>query len=197
MILQAFGTLLTRPECIELGAIVYDTCSEYLVKAHELMETMKVAIGYNTKSVVTWKLPDGFTAFQVKDKSTESQVRVTIGTNKPQLIYYKFNDIPNTVRHKLAIAPDIVHSVDSWLLRLVVNKLPNDANLAFVHDQFGSDSCYGEDIQIAAKESYYEVSSRTVMENILLQVSGGVEIDLPEPGKWNQEEIWAADYIVC
>ena len=190
---------LSFEDCKLLGGIVYDTCSQYLPLAHQLMETMKTAVSYTTKSVVSWKLPSGFTAFQSKDKSERNQVKVTIGNVKPQLVYYTFTDKPNKAQHRSAIAPDVVHSIDAWLLVSIINKLPTDANLAFVHDAFGSDSCYGSDIQDVAKECYYTVSSRTVMENILLQISGFSNDcpALPAAGNWKPEELFEADYLVC
>lgn len=188
---------LTFPECRKLGEVTYDTCSEYLQKASELMETMKRAVRTCTSSIIKWTLPNGFTAFQVRDKSEEANVKIVLGSIKVALKYYTYTGKPNKQQHQSAIAPDVVHSIDAWLLNSIVERLPNDANLAFVHDAYGSDSCYGNDIQEIAKQAYYEVSSRTVMKEILLQISEGEEIELPKPGNWKPEEIFKSDYIVC
>ena len=187
---------LTFTECKTLGEVTYDTCSEYLVKASELMETMKEAVSYNDKAVVTWKLPDGFTAFQAKPVMVKEQVRVKIGSQQIQVVSWKPTDKADKRAHSSAIAPDVVHSFDAWLLSTIINRLPTTANLAFVHDAFGSDSIHGGDIQEIAKEAYYDVCSRDVMSIVLRQIAGR-EIELPEAGSWDTTELFNADYIVC
>ena len=186
---------LNFKECKELGEITYDTCSEYLVKASELMETMKEAVSHNKKAVCTWRLPDGFLAFQAKPKVEKGKVMVVVG-KRMELVIYKATEDADKRAHRSAIAPDVVHSLDAWLLSLIINKLPDDANLAFVHDAFGSDSIHGGDIQEVAKEAYYEVSSRDVMALILEQIAGK-PVELPEAGSWDPQELFTADYIVC
>ena len=188
---------LTVKECRELGHTVYDVCETKLLRASELMNCMKDAVTHTTKSTVSWKLPNGFTAFQVKDKSKKDKVNVRIGDeDRIQLVFYTFTDIPHIVKHKFAIAPDIVHSFDAWLLISIVNDMPVGANLAFVHDQFGSDSIHGGDIQDVAKTNYKHVCSRTVLSLVLEQVAGK-EVELPESGTWDIKEVEEADYIVC
>ena len=188
---------LSVQECRKLGATVYDVCSTRLPKAAALMETMKKAVSNATSSIVQWNLPSGFTAFQVKDKSKKDQVDVRIGNaSRIKLVFYTFTDTPNKAKHGLAIAPDMVHSLDAWMLISVVNDLPRDANLAFVHDQFGSDSIHGGDIQDVAKMNYHHCTSRTVFTLLLEQVAKG-EVTLPPPGSWDPKDIYNSDYIVC
>lgn len=188
---------LTVKECSKLGALIYDTCEEHLPRAAQLMNCMKKAVKDTTSSIVKWKLPNGFTAFQVKDKSKKDKVNVKIGKNdRIQLTFYTYTGIPNKVKHQFAIAPDMVHSLDALLLCGIVNDMPEDANLAFVHDQYGSDSCYGEEIQNVAKHNYYDITSRTVLKLLLEQVAND-EIELPEAGNWNPKELLKAAYLVC
>ena len=186
---------LTVKECRTLGASVYDICSTKLEKASALMETMRKCTSKVESSIVTWELPTGFTAFQVKDKSKEDVlVGATIGDDKVNLTFYTFTDIPNRAKHSNAIAPDVVHSIDAWLLMSVVNDMPSGANLHFIHDQFGSDSCHGEDIQDAAKLNFKHCVSRTVFQVILEQIAKD-EVTLPEAGEYDINEANAADYM--
>ena len=188
---------LTVKECRDLGALVYDTCSSRLLRASDLMETMKKAVKTVTKSTVQWSLPSGFTAFQVKDKSKKTDARVRIGSNDNiRLVFYTFTDVPNKIKHANAIAPDIVHSFDAWLLMSIVNSMPTTSNLAFVHDQFGSDSIHGADIQDIARVCYEIICSRTVLETVLWEVAGE-PVELPEAGNWDLKEVRNAEYIVC
>ena len=150
---KAAWSSLTFEDCIKLGATTYDTCSEFLSKAHQLMETCQTAASYNNNAVISWTLPNGFTAFQSKPtiKDTGDNAKVLIGGKKATLKILTVLDKGDKQKHASAIAPDVVHSLDAWLLTTVVEHLPRDANLAFVHDAFGSDSIYGRKIGDAAR----------------------------------------------
>ena len=188
---------LSVSECRQLGATVYDACETKLLRAAALMGCMRDAMSDINGSIVQWKMPNGFTAFQVKDKSKKEQVKVRIGDVKRiDLVFYTFTDTPHIQKHKFAIAPDMVHSIDAWLLTMIVNDLPKDANLAFIHDQFSSDSSHGEDIQSAARGAYELASSRTVFQALISQASGD-DVELPEAGEWDPKELRNASYLVC
>ena len=108
---------LTQQECRVLGEKTYDTCAEHLEKAHELMETMQEAVSYNDNAVVSWTLPDGFTAFQAKPKlGDKERVGVVIGGQSIKLVIYKPTKNADKRAHRSAIAPDVVHSFDACLL---------------------------------------------------------------------------------
>ena len=188
---------LTQKECHVLGGAVYDACSRELEKAHELMTAMKAAVSLNDKAVVSWKLPDGFLAFQAKPAMDPKKfVKVKLNGDSVQLVIYKPTDKANKREHSSAIAADVTHSIDAWLLSMIVNLMPEEANLSFVHDAFGSDSIHGQDIQEVAKIAYYTASSRVVMQGILTDIAGEPQ-ELPEGGSWDPESLWEADYIVC
>ena len=188
---------LTFEECVELGGVTYDTCSEYLKKGHELMQTCQLAVSHNENALVSWRMPNGFTAFQYKPQLREDKVVITVGSDDISFKIYKALDVGNGQEHSAAIAPDVTHSLDAYLLTMIVNALPKDANIAFVHDAFGSDSCYGGLVQAAARDAYYEISDRDVYAAMLKQIANGIDIELPEPGTYNPKEIFKADYIVC
>ena len=80
---------LTVKECRELGNTVYDVCEQKLLRASQLMDCMRNAVSFTSQSTVSWKLPNGFTAFQVKDKSKKEQLDVKIGDmDRIQLVFY-------------------------------------------------------------------------------------------------------------
>lgn len=189
---------LDRKECVKVGACVYDTCSEYLQRGHELMEACKQAASLNDNPLITWRLPSGFTAFQYKELQDEdSPIQMKVGEVKTQVRIYKPTGKGNKRKHSSAIAPDMVHSIDAWLLTMVVNGLPADANLAFVHDAFGSDSIYGGSVGDVARDAYYTISDREIFALLLKQVADGQDVELPEAGSFNPSRILEADYIVC
>ena len=185
-------------ECIALGKATYRTCDEFLPQAASLMKACQTAVSFNGNATVSWTLPNGFTAFQHKESMEEDQtIKLRVGEETAFVKTYKMTGKSDSRKHNAAIAPDVVHSIDAWLLSLIVNSLPEDANLAFVHDAFGSDSYYGDTVQNCARQAYYDISDREVFSLILRQIADGNDVELPEPGSYDPNEIFNADYIVC
>ena len=183
-------------ECNRLGEVVYDTCIKELPKASELMQTYKDVVNTSKSPLVTWRLPNGFTAFQYKSVSKDNGIYCSIDGIDIKLKYYYDTGISNPLKHQYGIAPNITHSYDAWLLMGIVNDMPEDANLHFIHDQFSTDSCYGSTIQECAKVNYEIIGSRTILKAILEQVAGE-PVELPKPGLMKLEDVRSAEYIVC
>ena len=190
-------TGITMKEAKVLGHLNYDACETVLTKAAELMKYMRDGMDYyDGGAIVSWLLPSGFRAFQAKDKSKKAAVNGEVNGTKVSLVYYVWQDTPNKVKHKNAISPDIIHSIDAWLLMMIVNKLPEGANIHVIHDQFGTDSCHMGELKEIAKEAYITISDRKVFTDIC-ESAFGVRRELPAPGKWNPEEIHNSQFVIC
>ena len=189
---------LTVKECRDLGAKVFDLCIEALPAASKLMKKIQNSVADTDETTVKWRLPSGFLAFQHKELEDKEgkQVKITLGEDTIQLRYYIPTDKPHRGKHQLAMAPDLVHSLDAWLLIEIVNEMPIDSNLAFVHDQFGSDSWHGGDLQDVAKICYKLITSRTVLADLLEQIAKK-PVELDPAGSWDPSELDGADYLVC
>ena len=110
--------------------------------------------------------------------------------------YFVFKDKAKKSRHKNGIAPNWVHSYDSYLLRLIVNAMPDEAPISTVHDQFSTTSYYIEELQAAAKEAYKTIADYEVAEKICADAFG-VHRELPKVGNWTINEIDKAEFIIC
>ncbi len=191
-------TNLTMSDCKLIGNVAYKIAETNLLQAAKLMSFMRSGIDTinPTSAIVSWVLPDGFTAWQVKDKSKSNTISGTIGTKTVNLKIYMWQNKPDTRRHKNAISPDIIHSLDGLLLRYIIDGLPDDANLHFIHDQFGSDSCYVSTIQDVSKDAYLNVTKRDDFRRICSEAFNK-DRPLPESGSWDRNNIYEAEYIIC
>ena len=180
-----------------LGHLNYDACEKVLGKAAELMKYMREGMDYyDGGAIVSWLLPSGFRAFQAKDKSKKAAVTGVVNGTEVALVYYVWQDVPNRTKHKNAIAPDLIHSIDAWLLMIIVNELPEGANIHVIHDQFGSDSCHMEELKDIAKDAYLTISNRETFVEIC-ESAFGVRRELPEAGDWDPESIYTSEFVIC
>ena len=186
-----------RPEARVLGHLNYEACEMVLGKAAELMEFMRDGMDYyDGGAIVSWLLPTGFRAFQAKDKSKKATVDGTINGQDVHLVYYVWQDVPNITKHKNAISPDLIHSVDAWLLMEIVNNLPEGANIHVIHDQFGTDSCLMPQLKEIAKDAYLKVTDRDSFKAIC-DSAFGTDRELPEAGNWEPESIYTSEFVIC
>ena len=191
------GSDLTRHDCRQIGNLMYEVCVENIRGGAEVMEWLREGINYiNDGAVVSWTMPDGFIAFQVADESKNNRMKCSIGSRRVVLRYYVFQDKPKKSEHKNGIAPNWVHSYDSYLLRLIVNGMPVEAPISTVHDQFSTCSYYVQELQETAKEAYKIIADRTVAENIC-EEAFGIHRPLPLVGSWDITEIDKAEFIIC
>lgn len=191
------GSALTRSDCRIIGNEMYDVCVENIRGGAGVMQWLREGVDYHKGgSLISWTLPDGFRAFQVCDKGKRSQISVEMGDKKINLIYYIDIDKPAVAEHKNAIAPNWVHSYDSYLLREIVRTLPEEAQVSTVHDQFSTSSYYIQELQEVAKEAYKKVGCRKEAERTCEEAFGTYR-PLPLVGTYELDEIDNAEFIIC
>ena len=191
------GAALTRKECRIIGNNMYDVCKENIRGGAEIMDWLREGINYHRDgAVISWTLPDGFTAFQVCDASKTARIEGTIGTRKVSMRYAIFQDKPKISEHKNGISPNYVHSYDAYLLRTIVREMPEEAPISTVHDQFSTTSYYIQELQETAKLAYKSVADRSEAERMANEAFG-VMRELPKVGDWTIDNIDEAEFIIC
>ena len=191
------GSNLTRSDCRIIGNSMYEVCEENIKGGAEIMKWLRDGITAKIdSSIITWTMPDGFTAFQVADKSKAAMVEGIIGTRQISIKYYVFQDKPDTRAHKNGIAPNFIHSYDSYMLRLIVLGMPDEAPISTVHDMFSTCSYYIEELQSSAKNAYKTIADREVAANVC-EDAFKIYRELPIVGTWEVDEIDKAEFIIC
>ena len=191
------GSALTRHDCRIIGNEMYDVCVENIRGGAEIMKWLRDGVNSeHVGSIIQWRLPDGFLAFQVCDRPKCCSVHGVIGDTRVTLKYNRFGDVPDKTKHKNAIAPNFVHSLDAYLLRMIVNGLPEEAPVSTVHDQFLTSSYHIEDLQQVAKDAYKVIADRGEAERMAKEAFG-IHRTLPKVGDWTINNIDEAEFIIC
>ncbi len=124
-----------------LADILYKAVKSKVKKASEIMEWMQASAKIIAKhnQAIWWKTPLGFPVKQCYFKQSSKKVTTTLGGKVWYASYLDELDEINVKRMANAISPNVVHSLDSSHLMLVVNQAAGDGvrDFALIHDSFG------------------------------------------------------------
>ncbi|UGV21593.1 DNA-directed RNA polymerase [Cronobacter phage EspYZU05] len=128
--------------------LVWDGIGDVVVKAKEAMDWLRKSAGAVMKEgaeYITWLAPTGFRVVQVYNKHKTMQVRAHIGKNVRLRVPDPENiDGPDKMRHRNALPPNFIHSIDSSHMAFVSVRLAKEFKhvsghvfMHFIHDDFG------------------------------------------------------------
>lgn len=128
--------------------LVWVGIGDVVVKAKEAMGWLRKSAGTIMKEgaeYITWLSPTGFRVVQVYNKYASMRVQAHIG-NK---VFLRVPDIgkaegPDNMRHRNALPPNFIHSIDSSHMAFVSVRLAKETKhlsgnvfMHFIHDDFG------------------------------------------------------------
>lgn len=148
-----------HPAARYLSRFVWQAIGEVVVKADEAMDWLQKASSaiLKTEDHIRWVTPDGFAVIQryQKQQVTKIVTRLCGGT---QLKIGGETDTPDRNRHKNAVAPNMVHSLDATHMRAVARKarLAGIYSMAMIHDDFGTHA--------ADAAKFYEIIRETFVD---------------------------------
>lgn len=125
--------------------LVWDGIGDVVVKAKEAMDWLRKSAGTLMKEgaeYITWLAPTGFRVVQVYDKHETMQVQAHIG-KKVRLRVPDPDNVegPDKMRHRNALPPNFIHSIDSSHMAFVSVRLAEELTeglfMHFIHDDFG------------------------------------------------------------
>lgn len=128
--------------------LVWDGIGDVVVKAKEAMDWLRKSAGTLMKEgaeYITWLAPTGFRVVQVYDKHKTMQVQAHIG-KKVRLRVPDPDNVegPDKMRHRNALPPNFIHSIDSSHMAFVSVRLAEEIKhlsghvfMHFIHDDFG------------------------------------------------------------
>ena len=191
-------------ECSYIGNVAYNAIKTELPMAYALMKSMQDGFkGYDGSPEVSFINPVGFRSFQCKAKKKERRIQFTFGhggvttgliTRQSFLVE---TDKPNINDHKKAVAPNVIHSLDSAMLIKITRGLhaAGIQNIAVVHDQFATDSCNVDVMTEIAQQSFYDIVTGDPVKKAMDQMVPGKYVK-PETGTWNPDDALKAPYII-
>ena len=188
---------LSYKDCYILGATIYDLVDEKFAKPSQLMKWMQdlVDVIDSEHPVITWKLPDGFTAFASKSEKTSAMVSGKVGNTSVNLLVYLYNKHKNVARHKQAIAPNVVHSLDALIMREIRRNMPQDAPFSSVHDSFSTTSANIPVMIELARDAYKMATDRDMLEGMMSDMCKK-PVKLPTPGSLPDNSLDSSKYFI-
>ena len=188
---------LTYSDCFVLGGVVFDIIETQFKKASELMEWMKegITLMHSTDPILTWKLPDGFTAFADKYETTNVNVSGNIGDKAVSLLIHIRKNKINKRKHRNAVAPNFIHSLDAYILREILRWMPEDAPISTVHDSFSTTSDNIPTLIEVGREAYKKATDREQFRK-MCNAAFKVDRELPEAGSLEVDSLNDTPYFL-
>lgn len=162
-----------------LATHIYEAVSTTVLKASEAMNWMQNMASAITASekVITWTTPLGFPVVQDYRVTKSRQIdSVVCGTR----LRVRFNDETDKIdarKMSNAIAPNVVHSLDSSHLLLTVLRAAeeNIFNYALIHDSFGTHAADTERFFNLIRETFVELYSSEVFKELEKELTGQID----------------------
>ena len=141
---ESVGEGLDRADCGRLGADLYRSLQDTLgplQAAVSWVSDSAVVIANSGNAEINWFTPDGFECKQRKVKGDRKRLECVLSTKDKfalEILDFSVNK-PNTAKHKSAIAPNVIHSLDATHLRMVARRLAElELPMIFIHDSFAT-----------------------------------------------------------
>ena len=150
---------------------------------------------HSTDPVLTWQLPDGFTAFADKYETVNVNVSGNIGSKPVSLLIHIRRNKINKRKHRNAIAPNFIHSLDAYILREILREMPEDAPISTVHDSFSTSSNNVDALISVGREAYKKVTNREQFRK-MCNDAFKVERELPEAGSLEADSLDRTPYFL-
>ena len=187
---------LNFADCSVIGGVIYDQCKAAARRSMTLMDYMCGNL-QAVNTAVTWRVPHtNFLAFQVKEKMEKSVVTGQIGKHQVNLQVFLPTGKGNSVQHRNAISPGMVHSLDAAMLALIINGIPLDLPVSAIHDQFCVPMGHMETLVISARNAYVCIADRDKFMDMAESCFGDA-VELPEPGRWHLCDLKDSQYFIC
>lgn len=180
-----------------LATLIYEAVSTTVLKAAESMrwlQKMATAITASDKAI-SWTTPLGFPVMQDYKVTTSRQIDSVVCGTRLRVRYKDETDKIDSRKMTNAIAPNVVHSLDSSHLLLTVLRAAeeNIFNYALIHDSFGTHAADTERFFFLIRETFVELYSNDVFKELESELM--IQIDsqlakrkrktiptLPDPG---------------
>lgn len=192
------GAGLERTVTGRMGADIYNQLGQTLGPlqcAVEWVSACAVTLSSYGNTEIRWPTPDGFTCLQRKVKGERVQLTVVL-SDKEELLLEILDftkEVPNTGKHKSAIAPNIIHSLDATHLRMVARRLKElGLPMIFIHDSFATHCNHRKILYKIIIDTFIELYSMEYLETLkdYWESYYGVSLESPPKlGDWEPESI--------
>lgn len=170
-----------------LAALVWDAIKSTVGPAMAAMDWLReVAESLVAAGVApVWVTPSGFPVRQGYTNYQVALVRTMLGDRVRWVNLRKHGDKLSLRRHRQALPPNFVHSLDAAVLCLAVSRAADRGvdQVTTVHDSFGAPASQIGLLAQAVRSTYADVFSRDLLANLKEQLDSAVgsRYTLPDP----------------
>ena len=149
-------------------------------------------------NVIQWNTPMGLKVTQSYYKHERKRVSTVLGD---VVLWVENEEMGMDVKkNKLAIAPNIIHSLDASMLQLTVLKMAELSDISFVmiHDSYGCHAADTESLHANLRDAAYEIFSADILTELKESIetqNNVVLATIPEAGNYDLTEIKSAGYF--
>jgi DNA-directed RNA polymerase len=130
----------------------------------------------------TWVAPSGFPVHQYYKKGKKHRVKFTLG--RPlTVIRIKETEKLNTLKHRDAIAPNFIHSLDASLMTRTVLRAKEEGVTAFmmIHDSFATHAADAGIMADVIRDEAIQMFSGNPLEDLRQQAMEILGVEVPPP----------------
>ena len=193
-----YGKGLDRGSASRLGVDLYKGMQNTLGPLQSAVDWVSNAahfISSRGNPNIKWISPDGVSCMQRKIKSKDVQIGCNLSNGDRFVVDIKdfSGKIPNSAKHKSAIAPNIIHSLDATHLRMVARRLKElGLPMVFIHDSFATHANYTDVLYKIIIEEFIKLYSMNYLLCLKMYWEAEYQIELPYPpemGDWKPESL--------
>jgi DNA-directed RNA polymerase len=191
-----------EPMCRYLSKQIWSALEEVVTAAFGGMQWLAdcAAAVVPVAGAVEWTVPvTGFPARQEYWNTTRHMVKTTLCGQAIRLSTYRETKEPLLYRHKNAIAPNVIHSLDAAALMMatVLASIEDVTHFGMVHDCYATHACDVEKLALATREGFIQLYDTVdVADDLHRQFSLVAETPRPPPkGDLNVWEVRSSPYF--
>ena len=163
-----------------------DVISSADKNGNNVKETSKSLIkkGNRKNVAIGWVTPDNLLAYQEYPTLAEMKVEYVAHSGSVEKVKLARQDysMPDTKKHRSAIAPNIIHSLDATHLRMVARRMEEAGmQMVFIHDSFGTTADRVDELHAIIVEEFIKIYQGDYMLDLKKYWEETYKVSLPAP----------------
>lgn len=186
-----------------LADLIWESIGETVPRAIEAMSWLQECAGLvaSRGKVLTWRTPIGLRVGEAYFKRRIQEVKTTLGEGVRRACRFAVDSSTlDKAKMRLAISPNLVHSLDASAMFLTVDKARKRGvtHFSMVHDSFATHAADAEALAISTREAYAELFKGNFLLDFKRQVEHETGVLLPHPpeqGDLDPREVLDSTYF--
>lgn len=186
---------------VYLTPILWKAINDVVIAAREAMDWLQQCASALAKedTAILWYPPNGFPVYMDRRRVASRQIHTELAGHFRIRLDVDTDKI-DTVKQKLGIAPNFVHSMDACHLHFTVQKAKEKGitGFALIHDDYGTHACDTPKLHSCIRSAFVEMYGENdpLLDFKTLNETSGISLpDMPEKGSLVLENIKNSRYF--